>query len=122
MTLPAPLAAGEIETREDVAQKALANTLLSPKFYSTDYAAMDKLDVSSVRAEWDEMLAEYEGDNNHDHFQRTPEFAEEVKALPDEIRQEFPRLPDQLHHVGVLRLRASTTRSRRTSRTPTSSS
>ena len=35
------------------------------------------------------MMAEYEGDNNHDHFQRTPEFAEEVKALPDEIRQEF---------------------------------
>ena len=34
-------------------------------------------------------MDEYEGDNNHDHFQRTPEFADEVKALPDEIRQEF---------------------------------
>ena len=81
--------AGHIATRDDVQQKALANTLLSPKFYSTDYAAMDRLDVSPVRAEWDAMMAEYEGDNNHDHFQRTPEFAEEVKALPPEIRQEF---------------------------------
>jgi magnesium-protoporphyrin IX monomethyl ester (oxidative) cyclase len=88
MTQPA-LFAHEIETREDVAEKARANTLLSPKFYSTDYAAMDRLDISPVRAEWQAMLAEYEGDNNHDHFQRTPEFAEEVKALPDEIRQEF---------------------------------
>jgi magnesium-protoporphyrin IX monomethyl ester (oxidative) cyclase len=35
------------------------------------------------------MLAEYEGDNNHDHFQRTPEFAKEVGDLPDELRQEF---------------------------------
>jgi magnesium-protoporphyrin IX monomethyl ester (oxidative) cyclase len=89
MSQPALFPAAEIETREDVAQKALANTLLSPKFYSTDYPAMDRLDISPVRAEWDAMLAEYEGDNNHDHFQRTPEFAEEVKALPDEIRQEF---------------------------------
>ena len=78
-----------IASRDDVHQKALSNTLLSPKFYSTDYAAMDRLDISAVRAEWDTMMLEYEGDNNHDHFQRTPEFAEEVKALPDSIRQEF---------------------------------
>ncbi len=78
-----------ITSRDDVHQKALSNTLLSPKFYSTDYAAMNRLDISSVRAEWDQMMLEYEGDNNHDHFQRTPEFAEEVKALPDAIRQEF---------------------------------
>ena len=78
-----------IATREDVHRKALANTLLSPKFYSTDYAAMDRLDIEPVRREWDQLMQEYEGDNNHDHFQRTPEFAEEVKALPDEIRQEF---------------------------------
>ena len=31
---------------------------------------MNRLDVSPVRAEWDAMMAEYEGDNNHDHFQR----------------------------------------------------
>ncbi len=78
-----------IVSRDDVQQKALSNTLLSPKFYSTDYAAMDKLDVSPVRAEWKALMQEYEGDNNHDHFQRDAAFAEEVKALPDEIRQEF---------------------------------
>ncbi|MEO8524690.1 MAG: magnesium-protoporphyrin IX monomethyl ester (oxidative) cyclase [Caldimonas sp.] len=78
-----------IASRDDVHQKALANTLLSPKFYSTDYAAMDRLDISSVRAEWTQLMQEYEGDNNHDHFQRDAAFTEEVKALPDEIRQEF---------------------------------
>ena len=39
------------------------------------------------------MMAEYEGDNNHDHFQRTPEFAEEARAqmaqMTPELRQEF---------------------------------
>ncbi len=57
-----------IQNRDDVMHKAKANTLISPRFYKTDYAAMDKLDMSPVRAEWDAMLAEYEGDNNHDHF------------------------------------------------------
>ena len=78
-----------IANRDDVMQKAKANTLLSPRFYTTDYAAMNRLDVSAVRTEWDAMLAEYEGDNNHDHFQRTPEFAKEVGDLPEELRQEF---------------------------------
>jgi magnesium-protoporphyrin IX monomethyl ester (oxidative) cyclase len=39
------------------------------------------------------MLKEYEGDNNHDHFQRDEAFAEEVRVLmpqlSPEMRQEF---------------------------------
>jgi magnesium-protoporphyrin IX monomethyl ester (oxidative) cyclase len=78
-----------IATPAHVMEKARASTLLSPRFYSTDYSAMDRIDVSAVRAEWDQMMLEYEGDNNHDHFQRTPEFADEVRELPPELRQEF---------------------------------
>jgi magnesium-protoporphyrin IX monomethyl ester (oxidative) cyclase len=50
---------------------------------------MDRLDVDPIRAEWDQMMKEYEGDNNHDHFQRPPEFADEIKELPQELKQEF---------------------------------
>ena len=54
---------------------------------------MDRLNIESVRAEWDVMMKEYEGDNNHDHFQRDAQFAEEVKTLmpqlSPEMRQEF---------------------------------
>ncbi|MCX7891301.1 MAG: magnesium-protoporphyrin IX monomethyl ester (oxidative) cyclase [Burkholderiales bacterium] len=78
-----------ISSPADATERARANTLLSPRFYTTDYAAFDRLDVSAIRAEWDAMLAEYEGDNNHDHFQRPPEFAAEVRELPDDLRQEF---------------------------------
>ena len=81
--------AATLATPADATEKARADSLLSPRFYTTDYKAMDRLDVSSVRAEWDAMIAEYEGDNNHDHFQRTPEFAAEIRELPPELRQEF---------------------------------
>ena len=80
-------------TSASAALQAKQDTLLSPRFYTTDFAAMDRIDVSSLRTEWDTMLAEYEGDNNHDHFQRTPEFAAEVaehfSKVSPELRQEF---------------------------------
>ncbi|MBL8307700.1 MAG: magnesium-protoporphyrin IX monomethyl ester (oxidative) cyclase [Rubrivivax sp.] len=86
-------AAQAIATREDAADKAREKTLLSPRFYTTDFKAMDALDVSSIRAEWDTMMAEYEGDNNHDHFQRDAGFADEVAAnfsqVSPELRAEF---------------------------------
>ncbi len=82
-----------ITTSELAAFQAKQESLLSPRLYTTDYAAMDRLDVSGLRAEWDTMMAEYEGDNNHDHFQRTPEFADEVNEhfskVSPELRQEF---------------------------------
>ena len=78
-----------IATSDEATSKARTSTLLSPRFYTTDFAAMDRIDVSSLRAEWDAMLAEYEGDNNHDHFQRTAEFAAEIRELPPALKQEF---------------------------------
>ena len=82
-----------IDTAEKASQKAVESTMLSPRFYTTDFDAMDKLDMSPMRAEWDKMMAEYEGDNNHDHFQRDEEFTKEVaerfSQVSPEMRQEF---------------------------------
>jgi magnesium-protoporphyrin IX monomethyl ester (oxidative) cyclase len=86
-------AAQAIQSRDDAARTAKQESLLTPRFYTTDFKAMDRIDVSPLRAEWDTMLAEYEGDNNHDHFQRSPEFAAEAQAqmaaMPPALRQEF---------------------------------
>jgi magnesium-protoporphyrin IX monomethyl ester (oxidative) cyclase len=78
-----------LESSVDATRKAEESTLLSPRFYTTDFAAMDRIDVSPMRAEWDAMMAEYEGDNNHDHFQRTAEFAAEIRELPPALKKEF---------------------------------
>ena len=82
-----------ITSAEQANQQAVQDSLLSPRFYTTDFKAMDRIDVSALRSEWDKMLAEYEGDNNHDHFQRTPEFTTEVaerfSQVSPELRREF---------------------------------
>ena len=51
-----------VESAEDANAKAVRNTVLSPRFYTTDFKAMDALDVSRVRADWDVMMKEYEGE------------------------------------------------------------
>jgi magnesium-protoporphyrin IX monomethyl ester (oxidative) cyclase len=82
-----------IDSSAAAAAKAKQETLLTPRFYTTDFKAMDRIDVTPIRAEWDKMMAEYEGDNNHDHFQRSAEFADEAKAqmaqMTPELKQEF---------------------------------
>jgi magnesium-protoporphyrin IX monomethyl ester (oxidative) cyclase len=86
-------AISNINSVEDAANKAVTNTIFSPRFYTTDYEAMNRISVEPVRADWDAMMAEYEGDNNHDHFQRDAAFADEARELASkmspELRQEF---------------------------------
>ena len=82
-----------ILTGADANEKARQSNMLSPRFYTTDHEAFDRISVEPLRAEWDAMMKEYEGDNNHDHFQRDAAFAQEVKELmpqlSPEMRQEF---------------------------------
>ena len=78
-----------IASPDDAAARAKQETLLTPRFYTTDYDAMNRIDVEPMRAEWDAMMAEYEGDNNHDHFQRGEDFTAEIRELPPELKQEF---------------------------------
>ncbi len=73
----------------DTTQMAQADTVLSPRFYTTDFDAMDRMDVGLVRREWDGLIAELAADTNKTHFKRTAEFEGALDALPPELRKEF---------------------------------
>ncbi len=79
----------KIATAEDATLKAKASTLLSPRFYRTDYDAMDRIDTALVRNEWDALLGEFRRDSNRNHFERTEDFTTQIRELPEELRQEF---------------------------------
>jgi magnesium-protoporphyrin IX monomethyl ester (oxidative) cyclase len=68
---------------------AQTNTVLSPRFYTTDFAALEKIDVSPVREKWDALLAEFKADPNKGHFIRNEEFDVDLSLLPDDLRTEL---------------------------------
>lgn len=69
---------------------ARESTLLSPRFYTTDFAALDRMDVSSVREEWDRLLDEMDSDPNKGHFKRNADWDRiDFNALPEGLRDEF---------------------------------
>jgi magnesium-protoporphyrin IX monomethyl ester (oxidative) cyclase len=73
----------------DTNRIAMEETMLSPRFYTTDFAEVDRVDVSGVREEWDALIAEMESDPNRNHFKRTDEFDNILGTLSPELRAEF---------------------------------
>ena len=68
---------------------AREDTVLSPRFYTTDFEAMDRIDVTPVRAEWDALITEMASDPNRLHFKRTAAFDGVIESLPNGLREEF---------------------------------
>jgi magnesium-protoporphyrin IX monomethyl ester (oxidative) cyclase len=73
----------------ETTRMAQRDTVLSPRFYTTDFEAMGRIDVSPVRAEWDELIAELRRDTNKGHFIRNAEFDIDLSKMPADLRAEF---------------------------------
>ena len=76
-----------IETAE-ATRIAQQSTVLSPRFYTTDFEELDRTDVSAVRAQWDVLIAELRADPNKRHFVRNEEFDQQFTLNP-ELDKEF---------------------------------
>jgi len=85
----APLPTKKREVNETT-RMAQETTMLSPRFYTTNFAEMDKLDVEPIREQWDALIAEMEADPNKGHFKRTDEWdAVDLDELSPELRKEL---------------------------------
>ena len=73
----------------DATKSALKDTVLTPRFYTTDFAAMDKIDVSAIRSQWDALMNEFRADTNTDHFQRPEDMMGDQSNLPPALYKEF---------------------------------
>ncbi len=71
----------------DSTARARQESLLSPRFYTTDYAALERLDIGPVREEWGAMMAEFERDENRIHLRRVEDFSPHAQRLPEALRE-----------------------------------
>ncbi len=102
-------------------QQALEARPLAPRFYCTDYAAMEHIDVEPVRAEWDLMMRDFELDKNRGHFKQNYDYDPSILESDPELKRSFwiySSPPSPLNTRAACSIR----RSRKTSATPTSRS
>ncbi|MEL6169374.1 MAG: magnesium-protoporphyrin IX monomethyl ester (oxidative) cyclase [Pseudomonadota bacterium] len=75
---------------ESATALAMQNTLLTPRFYTTDFDEMDAIDVSPVRDDWDDLLAQMRSDPNKGHFKKNEDWDEiDWDGMDPELKKEF---------------------------------
>jgi magnesium-protoporphyrin IX monomethyl ester (oxidative) cyclase len=79
----------EANSANTTTEQAKRDTLLTPRFYRTDYRALDRLDIEPVRAEWNGMMEEFRSDKNREHFRKEIDFDSEMHPLSEELHEEF---------------------------------
>ncbi|MBU6365055.1 MAG: magnesium-protoporphyrin IX monomethyl ester (oxidative) cyclase [Gemmatimonadetes bacterium] len=74
----------------ETTRAAQQDAMLNPRFYTTDFAALDALHITPEnRQMWDDILAEFRRDPNKDHFKRNAEFDADFSGMDPELRAQF---------------------------------
>jgi magnesium-protoporphyrin IX monomethyl ester (oxidative) cyclase len=73
----------------DTTGMAMDETMLTPRFYTTDFDEMDAIDVTPVREDWDKLLAQMKSDPNKGHFKKTADWDADWEKIDPELRREF---------------------------------
>jgi magnesium-protoporphyrin IX monomethyl ester (oxidative) cyclase len=77
-------------TSEKATDVAMQDTLLTPRFYTTDFDEMDAIDVTPVRAEWDPLIAEMVSDPNKGHFKKNEDWDHvDWEGMEPQLKREF---------------------------------
>jgi magnesium-protoporphyrin IX monomethyl ester (oxidative) cyclase len=64
-------------------------TILTPRFYTTDFDAMANMDISLTEADFEAILQEFKADYNRKHFVRDKEFEQSWDHIDPDIQRSF---------------------------------
>jgi len=80
-----------VTTTKDVieSKSSAKETLLTPRFYTTDFKEMSELDISSNLQEVESIVEEFRVDYNRDHFIRDKEFLNTWDFFDEKTRDIF---------------------------------
>ena len=79
-----------LSTKKNIETKTAAQeTLLTPRFYTTNFKEMSELDISSNIEEIESIVEEFRIDYNRDHFIRDKEFLTSWDCFDDKTRDIF---------------------------------
>ena len=69
---------------------AMQDTLLTPRFYTTDFDELDAIDVSHIRDEWDPLIDRMVSDPNKGHFKKNADWDEvDWGGMDPKLKKEF---------------------------------
>jgi magnesium-protoporphyrin IX monomethyl ester (oxidative) cyclase len=89
MDLHADLTAADFAATDTTAM-ATETTLLNPRFYTTDFDELDRIDVTPVRPAWDRLIAQMKSDPNKGHFKKNAEWDQiDWAGMDPALRKEF---------------------------------
>uniref|UniRef100_A0A345U7V9 Magnesium-protoporphyrin IX monomethyl ester [oxidative] cyclase n=1 Tax=Gracilaria gracilis TaxID=2777 RepID=A0A345U7V9_GRAGA len=78
-----------METTKNLSKPPTQETLLTPRFYTTDFNEMSKLDISPNIQEFEALLEEFRADYNRQHFIRDEEFEQSWTNLNSNTKALF---------------------------------
>ncbi|WP_179380692.1 magnesium-protoporphyrin IX monomethyl ester (oxidative) cyclase [Jannaschia marina] len=76
-------------TSDEATQVAMQNTLLTPRFYTTDFDEMDAIDVTPVRSDWDKLIDQMKSDPNKGHFRKNDDWDADWDNMDPALKREF---------------------------------
>ena len=80
----------KLYTDEMATETAMQNTLLTPRFYTTDFDELDAIDVSPVREDWDKLIAQMVSDPNKGHFKKNEDWDHvDWDGMEPQLKKEF---------------------------------
>lgn len=72
-----------------IKKTAVKETLLTPRFYTTDFDAIAQMDLSSQEEQLKAMIAEMKNDYNRNHFVRDEDFEKDWSNIDEKTRTAF---------------------------------